>query len=64
MSSLYRAVRRATRYYDQHFPGSPEDYYATLDLSRTLYIGNLSFYTREEQIHEIFKKFFLCVDWQ
>eukprot|EP00775_Hariotina_reticulata_P013290 gene13290-13420_t len=33
-----------------------EEYFKQLDMSSTLYIGNLSFYTTEDQIYELFKK--------
>ena len=32
----------------------PEAYQAKLDASTTLYIGNMSFYTSEEQLYELF----------
>ena len=36
--------------------GSRRDQEAQLLLSTTLYIGNLSFFTTEEQIHELFSR--------
>lgn len=33
---------------------TPEDYQAKLNNSTTLYVGNLSFYTSEDQIYELF----------
>ncbi|XP_052216256.1 nuclear cap-binding protein subunit 2-like isoform X2 [Dreissena polymorpha] len=41
-------------YRDQHFKGSRTEQERKLKMSTTLYIGNLSFYTTEEQIHELF----------
>ncbi|GAB1610256.1 hypothetical protein Ahia01_001419700 [Argonauta hians] len=41
-------------YRDQHFKGSREEQDHALRNSTTLYVGNLSFYTTEEQIHELF----------
>ncbi len=32
----------------------PEEYQAKLNNSTTLYVGNLSFYTSEDQIYELF----------
>jgi len=36
--------------------GTVEDLVRELATSTTLYVGNLSFYTTEEQIYEIFSK--------
>uniref|UniRef100_L7M335 Nuclear cap-binding protein subunit 2 n=1 Tax=Rhipicephalus pulchellus TaxID=72859 RepID=L7M335_RHIPC len=43
-------------YRDQHFKGSRAEQERLLRLSSTLYIGNMSFYTTEEQIYELFSK--------
>lgn len=43
-------------YRDQHFKGSRADQERLLRQSTTLYIGNMSFYTTEEQIYELFSK--------
>lgn len=43
-------------YRDQHFKGSRMELERKLEDSTTLYIGNLSFYTSEEQIYELFSK--------
>eukprot|EP00918_Siedleckia_nematoides_P043674 GHVU01095500.1.p1 GENE.GHVU01095500.1~~GHVU01095500.1.p1 ORF type:complete len:161 (+),score=8.44 GHVU01095500.1:81-563(+) len=43
-------------YRDQHFKGSRTDQESRLIHSTTLYVGNLSFYTTEEQIHELFSR--------
>ncbi|KAG8225438.1 hypothetical protein J437_LFUL004438 [Ladona fulva] len=43
-------------YRDQHFKGSRSDQERLLRTSTTLYVGNLSFYTTEEQIYELFSK--------
>ncbi|XP_060574176.1 nuclear cap-binding protein subunit 2-like [Ruditapes philippinarum] len=43
-------------YRDQHFKGSRTEQEKLLKQSCTLYIGNLSFYTTEEQIHELFSR--------
>lgn len=42
-------------YKDRDFMGSYEEYLEILSKSSTLYIGNLSFYTTEEQIYEFFR---------
>ncbi|XP_037946145.1 nuclear cap-binding protein subunit 2 [Teleopsis dalmanni] len=43
-------------YRDQHFKGSRMEQERSLRESTTLYIGNLSFFTTEEQIHELFSR--------
>ncbi len=43
-------------YRDRTYPGSDEDLARDLAASRTLYVGNLSFYTGEEQIYALFSK--------
>jgi len=43
-------------YRDQHFKGSRGDQERLLAQAPTLYIGNMSFYTTEEQIYELFNK--------
>lgn len=46
-------------YRDQHFKGSRQEQERRLRSSTTLYIGNLSFYTAEEQLYELFS---MCGD--
>ncbi|KAH8382847.1 hypothetical protein KR009_005575 [Drosophila setifemur] len=43
-------------YRDQHYKGSRSEQERSLRDSTTLYVGNLSFYTTEEQIHELFSR--------
>ncbi|XP_015792224.1 nuclear cap-binding protein subunit 2 [Tetranychus urticae] len=43
-------------YRDHKFSGSRDDYEKRLAGSTTLYVGNLSFHTKEEQIYELFSK--------
>jgi len=43
-------------YRDQQYKGSIHQQERQLQLSTTLYVGNLSFYTTEEQLHELFSK--------
>lgn len=42
-----------SQYRDRRFPGTQEDFEKCLGESTTLYLGNLSFYTTEEQIYEV-----------
>jgi len=46
-------------YRDQHFKGSRQEQERSLRTSATTYVGNMSFYTTEEQIHELFS---MCGD--
>ena len=41
-------------YRDQHFKGSRVEQERLLQQTSTLYVGNLNFYTTEEQIYELF----------
>ena len=41
---------------DRRFDGTQEEFEECLRTSTTLYVGNLSFYTTEDQIYEIFSK--------
>jgi len=45
-----------TQYRDQHFKGNRINQENCLKMSKTLYVGNLSYFTTEEQIHELFSK--------
>nr|ACQ59036.1 Nuclear cap-binding protein subunit 2 [Anoplopoma fimbria] len=45
-----------SQYRDQHFKGNRYDQEKLLKQSHTLYVGNLSFYSTEDQVHEIFSK--------
>ena len=56
MARLFLDQEPLTQYKDRKFQGSLDDYLECLRTSTTLYIGNVSFYTNEEQIWEIFSK--------
>lgn len=56
MAHLYAAPPAESSYARRNWQGSPEEYQHALDTSCTVYVGNLSFYTREEQIWELFSK--------
>lgn len=43
-------------YKDRRFDGDEADWERAMRTSTTVYVGNLSFYTREEQIYEVFSK--------
>lgn len=42
-----------SHYRDRRFPGTQEQFEQRLQESTTLYIGNLSFFTTEEQVYEV-----------
>ena len=57
-AALYGELDLDTKldYYDQRSKLSEEDYKQRLKTSTTLYVGNLSFYSTESQILELFSK--------
>jgi nuclear cap-binding protein subunit 2 len=56
MANLYREQAQQSTYKDVRFEGSQEDWDNLINRSTTFYIGNLSFYTTEEQIYALFSK--------
>jgi len=56
MAHLYQELSPLTQYFDKKSGYSKDKWLAALKVSRTLYVGNLSFYTTEEQIIELFSK--------
>eukprot|EP01017_Pseudomicrothorax_dubius_P049392 TRINITY_DN917_c0_g1_i8.p1 TRINITY_DN917_c0_g1~~TRINITY_DN917_c0_g1_i8.p1 ORF type:complete len:194 (+),score=34.91 TRINITY_DN917_c0_g1_i8:85-666(+) len=56
MASLYESLRPKSEYIDRRSRLPPEDYQRKLDTSTTVYVGNLSVYTKEECIYEMFSK--------
>ncbi|KAI3384923.1 hypothetical protein SNEBB_000112 [Seison nebaliae] len=57
MAFLGNNAIKLSSYYDTQFKGSEDQLKNKLSQSRTLYVGNMSFYTTEEQIYE---RFSLC----
>jgi hypothetical protein len=55
MSWLYKEKPKSL-YIDRFWKGTREEFYAALDVTSTVYVGNLSFSTREEQIWELFSR--------
>ncbi|CAF1279350.1 unnamed protein product [Rotaria magnacalcarata] len=53
---LFQKSIALSSYRDRQFRGSEGDQDQKLLASTTLYIGNLSFFTTEEQIHELFSR--------
>ena len=56
MSFVVPSLGAPSSYRDKRYPGTLEELEEALAASKTLYVGNLSFYTTEEQIHELFSK--------
>ncbi|RJE25170.1 hypothetical protein PHISCL_02509 [Aspergillus sclerotialis] len=54
--SAYYAGKNKKRKYSYDDPDRHDDPMDSLNNATTLYVGNLSFYTTEEQIHELFAK--------
>ena len=53
-AALYEEPVASSMYVDRRQDLSAESYAEKLEQSTTLYVGNLSFYTQEEQIYELF----------
>lgn len=56
MASLFKDPNKLSAYRDRRFPGSQEDFEHALQTSTTIYVGNMSFYTTEEQVYELFSR--------
>ena len=56
MARLFLDQEPLTKYKDRAFKGSMDDYLDRLRSSATLYVGNVSFFTSEEQIWSLFAK--------
>ncbi|XP_027149328.1 nuclear cap-binding protein subunit 2 [Coffea eugenioides] len=56
MASLFKDLSKLSQYRDRRFTGSQEEFEQALLKSTTVYIGNMSFYTTEEQVYELFSR--------
>ncbi|CAO2818198.1 unnamed protein product [Amaranthus hypochondriacus] len=56
MASLFKDLNKLSAYRDRRFPGNQEEFEEALKNSTTVYIGNMSFYTTEEQVYELFSR--------
>lgn len=61
MSHLYEEVYKKRKYYDRALCNDYEDWLNKIQYSKTVYIGNLSIYTTEQQIYEVRKVFIMRV---
>ncbi|KAH7542590.1 hypothetical protein FEM48_Zijuj02G0090100 [Ziziphus jujuba var. spinosa] len=55
-SSAFEDPSKLSAYRDRRFPGSQEEFEIALQTSMTVYVGNMSFYTTEEQVYELFSR--------
>eukprot|EP00158_Paraphelidium_tribonemae_P005890 Partr_v1_DN27574_c3_g1_i1_m30398 putative Nuclear cap-binding protein subunit len=53
MASLLPSLAAYSKYKHRYYKGDQDTYKQEMDTSTTLYIGNLSFFTTEEQIYEL-----------
>ncbi len=56
MAHLFVDLNPSTHYWDKRSGLSREEWLMRLQSSTTLYVGNLSFYTTEDQIYELFSR--------
>ncbi|KAK9892047.1 hypothetical protein WA026_018247 [Henosepilachna vigintioctopunctata] len=56
MSTSSSTSIEKTSYRDQRFKGTLAEQEKLLEVSTTLYVGNLSFYTTENQIYDLFAR--------
>ncbi|KAJ8429502.1 hypothetical protein Cgig2_020558 [Carnegiea gigantea] len=49
-------LNKLSAYRDRRFQGTQEEFEEALKNSTTVYVGNMSFYTTEEQIYELFSR--------
>ncbi|KAL3513500.1 hypothetical protein ACH5RR_026217 [Cinchona calisaya] len=56
MASLFKDLSKLSQYRDRRFPGTQEEFEEALLKSTTVYIGNMSFYSTEEQVYELFSR--------
>ncbi|XP_073314926.1 uncharacterized protein [Primulina huaijiensis] len=56
MASLFKDQNKISAYRDRRFSGTQEEFEEVLLSSTTVYVGNMSFYTTEEQVYELFTR--------
>nr|ABK25999.1 unknown [Picea sitchensis] len=56
MTTLFKDPTLISAYRDRRFNGTQEEFEHALRTSITVYVGNLSFYTTEEQVYELFSR--------
>ncbi|KAK1399635.1 Nuclear cap-binding protein subunit 2 [Heracleum sosnowskyi] len=56
MALLFKDPNKISAYRDRRFQGSQDEFEHALLTSATVYVGNMSFYTTEEQAYELFSR--------
>ncbi|CAJ1384788.1 unnamed protein product, partial [Effrenium voratum] len=56
MADLYRELAPQVLYIDKRSGYNSRKWAEAIKVTRTVYVGNLAFCTREEQIYELFSK--------
>ncbi|KAG6604891.1 nuclear cap-binding protein subunit 2-like [Cucurbita pepo subsp. pepo] len=56
MASLFKDPSKLSVYRDRRFQGTQDEFEHALLSSTTVYVGNMSFYTTEEQVYELFSR--------
>ncbi|CAK9309541.1 unnamed protein product [Citrullus colocynthis] len=56
MASLFKDPSKLSVYRDRRFHGTQDEFEVALQTSTTVYVGNMSFYTTEEQVYELFSR--------
>ena len=54
MADLYNILKEESTYYDRKNYESQQEYNDALAISTTVYVGNLSFYTSQDSVRELF----------
>lgn len=55
-AALYENLQPKSQYYDKSSNLTRDEYFQKLAVSSTVYLGNLSIYTTEESIFEVFNR--------
>jgi nuclear cap-binding protein subunit 2 len=56
MASILRNIEKTLVHRDKFYPGTQEEFEHELNNSSTIYVGNINFFTREEQLWEVFSR--------
>jgi nuclear cap-binding protein subunit 2 len=56
MADICPSLGTSVSYKDRRYDGTDAQWTAQMATSTTLYVGNLAFFTTEEQIHQLFSK--------
>lgn len=56
MAELYKILEPEMKYYDKKNYNTQEEYNKALKISTTVYVGNLSFFTTQDSLWELFSR--------